>query len=151
MKASFYFIISLIVLALCSYLLLTGSSLLAKPIIDGVAFPYGTLITWVGLVALPFAIYSGVRRIKRPISFIHKVFSYVYNFFILLSLFWGFVSYYFASNWTFIFTQKSEFRGSIKASEYFWAYTVACIALPLMFLFLYWFYLLICYLRAKTK
>lgn len=50
------FITALAVIAICAYLLITGSPLLLRSLADDIYVPLGTFITWIGLIALPLSI-----------------------------------------------------------------------------------------------
>lgn len=145
-----FLLIPLSVLLICGFLILSGSSILTKPIVEGGSFPYGNLISWTALIALSLSIYFGINKINHPITFIHKTFSYAYRLLIILPVLWGFVSYYLASNWAFTFKQQKEFRGSSDAAEYFWLYTIVCVLFPLIYILLYWLILLAKHLKRKV-
>ncbi len=145
-----FLFIPLAILLLCSILIISGSSILTKPIVEGGRFPYGNLLSWVALIALSFSIYFGINKIYHPITITNKIFSYAYRFLITLPILWGLVSYYLANNWAFTFKQQKEFRGGSEAAEYFWLYTIVCAVFPLIYLLVYWLVLLFMHLKRKV-
>ena len=66
-KPQILFCLALLIIIVVLYLLITGSPILLDSIDLGVVrFPAGTLLTWLGLIALPTCIYSGSRRMRTP-------------------------------------------------------------------------------------
>jgi len=60
------FRISVVWTFIAIFLLTTGSDLLLIDIGYGSNFPLGTLVTWAGMISLPFAILLGVPGIYSP-------------------------------------------------------------------------------------
>ena len=151
MKAKPVFLISLIILIICTYLLASGSDILGKSLIKGQNLPVGTLVAWAGLVSLPLTFYAGMSKVKRTFTSARKIFRYAIMVFVILAALWGPVSYLLAGNWSFTFEQQAGFRGSIKASGYFWKYTIIIVVLTLVFMLFYFLYMLTEKQREKIK
>ncbi len=137
MKQKVCFGISLIIMVIAVILLTSGSSLLTIPVLNEIEMPLGTLISWIGMISLPAAIYYGNKNIYDPKSPGLKRYRNVVIILIAMSILWGFVCYLLADNWAFIFKQQSQFRGSASASIYFWIYTFMIALLPIVFLLVY--------------
>ncbi len=137
MKQKVCFGISLIIMVVVVILLSTGSNLLTIPFLTENQMPFGTVISWLGMISLPAAIYCGIKNIYKPQSPGLRRYRNVIIILITLSVLWGFLSYYLAGNWAFNFKQQAQFRGSAKASTYFWSYTFITAILPLVFLLVY--------------
>ena len=111
---------SLVLLSLSSILLITGSNLLTIPILKNPYIPFGNLITWLGLIALPLSIYLGFRRLYHPQAVVYKILGKVLVAFIILSLIWAPVCYALAGNFSFSFSEKKVFQGGQTALRIFW-------------------------------
>lgn len=122
-------------------LILTASPLLVRPIVPGASFPLGNLITWIGLVSLPLAIYTGIKELYRPKTKIQKGFRAVILLIILLNAAWGFVGYYLSGNWAFNFTNDPQ------SSLRYWNYIYFIVLSSLVFLLAFGIYRLIQYFR----
>ncbi len=64
----FLFYLSLIILLTSISLLISGSNILSKPVFNTTIFAYGSLITWLSLIALPMLIYTGFNKLYSPKS-----------------------------------------------------------------------------------
>ena len=149
MNSRITFFITLLVLIICTFLLVTGSDILVKPVIPGSGLPWGTIITWAGLIALPSTILSGIENIRHPGNAVFRILNIANKMAVFFALIWGLVSYYFANNWAFTFSQQTEFRGSIRASSFFWNYTLFIIILSLTLLIVYFPYKILNKRRSK--
>lgn len=149
MNRKIIFFITLLILIICTFLLVTGSDILVKPVVPGSGLPWGTIITWAGLIALPAAILSGIENIRHPGNIVFRILNIANKMAVFFALIWGFVSYYFANNWAFTFSQQTEFRGSIRASSFFWYYTFFIIVLSLTLLIVYFPYKILNKRRSK--
>ena len=148
---TFTFIIALAIFLSSLYLLISGSSLLALPIGKESGFPFGTLITWAGIIALPTVIYTGLGALHRPGNKVAVWYRKAIKALILLAASWGFVCYYLAGNWAFSFSGSApSFRGSTEAAPYFWYFSGLVVLLPLVFLLVYGIHRLV-WKRAKKK
>lgn len=142
MKARALTNISFIIIVSCLILIVTGSPVLTMPVIKGSAFPFGTLISWIGLIALTNSIYSGFNKINSSDSSDssdHRLFRFTFRSFIILAALWGFIGFLLAGNWAFTFQNHEEFRGSIEASKYFWVFTAALVSIPILLILIFWF------------
>lgn len=149
MNSRIIFLITLLILIICTFLLVTGSDILVKPVIPGSGLPWGTIITWAGLIALPATILSGIENIRLPGNAVCRILNIANKMAVFFALIWGFVSYYFANNWAFTFSQQTEFRGSTRASSFFWNYTFFIIILSLTLLIVYFPYRILNKRRGK--
>ena len=150
-KSTLLLLFSLLVLICSAYLLITGSPLLVKPLLHQPIVPMGTLITWMGIIALPYCILYGISNLRQPTNRISKRYRTVLNVLIMLAISWGLVSYFLADNWSFTFKQQSDFRGSTRASPYFWHYTKIVVAAPIVFLLIYGLHILILAIKNRIK
>lgn len=146
------FTIALANLLVSLYLLISGSSLLELPLGKDGGFPLGTLITWLGLIALPAAIYTGLGALHRSGNKATGWYRKIIKALIFLAASWGFACYYLAGNWAFNFSGSApSFRGSAKAAPYFWYYTTLVALLPLLFLLVYGMHRLIWKLLRRNN
>jgi hypothetical protein len=112
--------------------------------------PWGTIITWIGLIALPASVFFGIEKIRHPITIKFRILNFANKMAILFASIWGLLSYYFANNWAFTFRQQTEFRGSIRASSYFFNYTILIIAISLILLLVYFIHIILSKLKNKS-
>ena len=143
--------ISLLIFLAGVYFIITGSSILGEPVFKGTDFLYGTLITWISLSAFPLSIVTGIKNICSPATKANKIFRLLFRVLIIMSALWGFVSFFLANNWNFIFESKSGFRGGILASQIFWIYTALCVLMPIILLISYIIYRLYISIRKIQK
>ncbi len=128
-------LVSLAVFCLVIYLLMTGSSLLTYPLSESLGLPLGTLITWLGFLSFPGILYFGFPALRTPRSRIHRFLRTAWWIGLALALAWPFISFYLAANWSFSFRLQEAFRGSDRASYYFWHLCTATVVWPLLVLF----------------
>jgi len=122
-------------LLLAVFLLLTGSPLLLIELLEGSGFPLGTLIVWLGMIAIPLVILTGFSGFYQPKTRQQKAWRRLLLGFLLLAICWGGIGYLLAGNWAYNFSGSSpSFRGSPEAGRYFWTFSYATVALPLFFL-----------------
>ena len=138
MKANTVTYISSIILVSCLFLIVTGSPILNAPLYNGSAFPLGTLVSWIGIIAFAFTIYLSFNRIHHANNSFHRIIRIVSGSIVVLALFWGLIGFLFAGNWAFTFQNHDEFRGSIEASGYFWIFTATLILLPVLLFLILW-------------
>lgn len=132
---------SLVLLVIIAALLLYFEHpLLRHPVLFGI--PFGSLISWAGLVALPAAQLIGLyHKTKRDQDPRIGVFYIASLGALTLSLLWGALSYGLSGNWAFVFNQQQgSFVGSNEAESYFVYLSAATAALPLLILLLYLIY-----------
>jgi hypothetical protein len=123
------FIISLLVIIVVSTLLVSSSSVLVIGLGSDPYIPLGNILTWIGMIAFPISIYSGI---------FYKILKLLLFIAILLTVFWGVVSFYLADNWSANFGSQEGFRGSTRAANYFWNYNYLVVGLPLILLITFW-------------
>jgi hypothetical protein len=145
------FITALAVIAICAYLLITGSPLLLRSLADDIYVPLGTFITWIGLIALPLSIYIGVDRLYSPRKKNDRYISIILILFIILCSLWMPVCYGLAGNISFSFSEKTTFQGGQTAMKIFWIYTYTLVAGPLILLIVYWINTLIRNRKASAE
>ncbi|MCB0554951.1 MAG: hypothetical protein KDD02_15480 [Phaeodactylibacter sp.] len=148
-KTAFY--IFLILLVLCAFFLVTGSPLLEKPILREPLFPAGAIIAWVGILALPASIYFGIENIYTPRTKPHRAYNLILKILTVLALLWGLVCFALADNWNFSFKNQEPFRGSTRASVYFWYFNAMVVLVPLVFLAVYGVHGVITTLQKKRS
>lgn len=130
-------LLPLLLLLVCLFLIITGSPILAEPLMNELEIPRGTIISWLCIAMLPLSIIMGLRPIRKPISLVYRFYKRVFICFLLLGASWGLVSYYLAGNWAFTFSDTGVFRGSEKAFQFIVTYTFALISLTLLFLIIF--------------
>lgn len=124
--------ISLILVIIAAALLISGSDLLVYSVSESLELPLGTVSTWLGMIALPFAFLSSSERIwyKQEIG---KWYAYALWLSALLSTCWGIISYQLSGKWNFTFSGSSPtFVGSDEASEVFWLLSKITAGLPIV-------------------
>jgi predicted tellurium resistance membrane protein TerC len=125
-------ILPLLLLIGSSILLLEGLPILTEPVIEGYGLPFGTLITWVGIIMFPLSILMGIRKIRKPTSEVYHFYKRVFFVFTLLGVAWGGISYLLAGNWTYTFSNDETFKGSERAFNIFLIYTAVVISMTLL-------------------
>lgn len=124
--------ISTTVVLVAGFLLISGSELLLITLHEPSHLPSGTIITWLGLIALPVALLSTSEWL-----FLRKAHGKLYGTLLrlclLISTFWGFISYGLSGRWNFTFRGDSPtYVGSAQAGEIFWNLTYTLVALPVL-------------------
>ena len=128
-------IISLIVFFFAASCLISGSNILLYALLTEPYLPAGTLITWVGMVALPASLYFGFHFLNKPVSPIEKIFSVCIKISMLVSALWAPISALLSGNLSNSFTGKPQFQGGQLAMKIFWSYSYFVVILPLGILF----------------
>lgn len=114
---------------LVQYVLISSSPVLTRSAFASLGMPAGTLIAWVGLVALPAA------ALLARLQCLGRVGIRALLFALILAVAWGFVCFGLADNWSFNFSAAADgFRGSEAAGRLFWWYSLTAWALPLVVL-----------------
>ena len=128
-------LICLVVFCSVSYLLVTGSSSLNYLLSETMGLPLGTPVTWLGLLSLSGILYFGFSALRAPGNQTQRILRSAWIISLLLAVVWPFISYYLAANWSNSFAGGQEaFRGSDRASEYFWLLTKTTAVFPLLVL-----------------
>ncbi len=123
-KPQVIFSLLFLIVIVALYLLTTGSSILLEPIDLGLTrFPAGTLITWLGLIALPSCIYFGARRMREPESKFDQFVSKSLRGILIMALLWVPISYLLAGNLSFSFSGNLQYQGGPTASRIFFVFT----------------------------
>ena len=125
-------IVSLVVFCAASYLLVTGSPVLNQVASEALLMPWGTLITWFGLLSLPSLVYFVFPGIMHPATGVQRILKGFLLLSVVLALLWPLLSFYLAANWSYSFKAQEAFRGSARASVYFWNLVKFTAALPLL-------------------
>ncbi len=73
------FVLFLLTFILAVYSLVTAADYLVYPLINEPFVPIGTLLTWLGFVALPATVLFSTASLYSPQSSLGKVFSTVFN------------------------------------------------------------------------
>ena len=115
-----YFYCALLLTLSVILLLLTGSSLLTMALDSDGSIPFGTLITWTGMIALPLSIYWGIKELRKPSSKLNRILSGFLKVIIILGILWVPISYLLAGNLSFTFSEKETFQGGQDAMRWFW-------------------------------
>lgn len=137
-RSKILFIISLLIFLFSAFLLMTGSSVLLFELNKDPYIPLGTLITWLGIIALPMSIYWGVKNFRVPKRPIHKFLSNLLKLIILLAVLWVPISYGLAGNWSNTFTESATFQGGQLAMKIFWtlSYGIPLLAISVLLIHL---------------
>ncbi|WP_250436618.1 hypothetical protein [Hanstruepera flava] len=83
-KPNIYFYSCLILTLTVATLLATGSSLLTVSIDNNEVIPLGTIITWIGMIALPLTVYWGIKEMRKPSLTVHHILAGLLKIIILL-------------------------------------------------------------------
>ncbi|MBN1822422.1 MAG: hypothetical protein JXR31_12660 [Prolixibacteraceae bacterium] len=132
--------------------LVTASPLLTVDLSANNSFPLGTLITWMGITALPSFIYFAFPTIRKSKTRTSKIYKWVFLCLIFISALWGFTGLGLAGNWAFTFSDSAVgFRGGIEAGNWFWMFTFILVALPFITILIFFIHMLILYLISKRR
>ena len=132
-----FLIISLALLATAIVLLATGSSFLTVALWEEPYIPWGTFITWSGIIALPASIYFGISRIQVPETKIERLTASILKGLITMAILWIPICYLLSGNLSFSFGEKEGFQGGQEAMQVFWYFNYFMAAAPLVLLILY--------------
>ena len=136
-KRKVIFYISICILVVSSILLTTGSQILVASLSQNSNIPFGTFVTWLGMISLPSCMIFGINRIYHPLSKRDTNFSLAFRASGFLAILWLPVSYYLAGNISFSFAEKAEFQGGQLAMEIFWIFSYFVVAFPVILLILF--------------
>ena len=141
-RRKIFFYSALIVTLSTLLLLATGSSLLTLAIDPNKSIPFGTLLTWAGMMALPLSLYWGIKELRKPTKTPNRLLSACIKILILLGILWVPISYLLAGNLSFSFSEKDTFQGGQAAMRWFWRLSYGIPAGVLITALLYWMSLL---------
>ena len=130
----FGLLVSLIVFCTASYMLVTASPVLVHPASESLGLPWGTLITWFGLLSIPGILYFAFPTLSQPRTRVQQILKWAWILSLVLAVLWPFLGYYLAGNWSYSFQSQAEFRGSTQASYYYWNLVKTTAILPLLIL-----------------
>jgi hypothetical protein len=123
-------------------LLVTGSSLLTMGLDSDKSIPFGTLITWTGMISLPLTIYWGIKELRKPSSKLNRILSGFLKTIIALGILWVPISYLLAGNLSFSFSEKETFQGGQDAMRWFWRLSYGIGIGAILIITTYWISLL---------
>lgn len=123
-------------------ILVSGSSLLTMALDNSNRIPFGTLITWAGMVSLPLTVYWGVKKLRNPTTTLNKILSGFLKITITLGILWAPISYLLAGNLSFSFSEKETFQGGQTAMIWFWRLSYGIAIGAILTLVIYWISLL---------
>ncbi|RFF29510.1 hypothetical protein [Wenzhouxiangella sediminis] len=125
------------VLSASAFLLVTASPLLSRGVPGIESMPMGTLIAWLGIVALPLGIYSALGGLHPPRRAVDRATSAIMKALLTLAVAWVPISYGLSGNLAFTFERNAGFRGSENALFCFFYGTIGLVLAPLVVMLLY--------------
>lgn len=134
-----WFYISLLVMSITIFLLVTGSSVLTMALDKENTIPLGTFITWIGIISLPMSIFLGIKGLRRPTSSFINMLSNLLKLMLILAFLWLPICYFLAGNISFSFSEKETFQGGQTAMKWFWYFSYGVAIGPILILIIYWF------------
>ncbi len=144
-----YFFIALIATLSTTLLLVMGSPLLTVALDSDNSIPLGTLITWIGMISLPSAVYFGIKELRNPTGKLYRILSVFLKIIIVLGILWVPLSYALAGNLSFSFSEKETFQGGQTAMRWFWRLSYGIAIGSILVLVVYWISLL--FIKRKTE
>ena len=141
-RIQIYFYSALILTLITIILLITGSSLLTMALGSNKSIPFGTLITWVGMISLPLTIYWGIKELRKPSGKLNKILSRFLKIIIILGILWVPISYLLAGNLSFSFSENETFQGGQTAMKWFWRLSYGIGIGSILIISIYWISLL---------
>jgi hypothetical protein len=102
-------------------LLAFSSSVLVTAITP--TLPAGTIITWLGLMAVPSMLYFGIKEFRNPSTPFLRSLRWALTADLLMAILWIPISYALAGNLAFNFGHAKTGQGSVEAGELFWMFT----------------------------
>ena len=137
-KRKIYFYSALILTLSVIILLVTGSSLLTMALDSDETIPFGTLITWTGMITLPLTIYWGIKELREPSSKLNRILSGFLKIMLVLGILWVPIAYLLAGNLSFSFSEKETFQGGQAAMRWFWRLSYGIGIGTMLILSTYW-------------
>lgn len=141
-KRKIYFYSALILTIGVIVLLVTGSSFLILALNSNGKIPFGTLITWTGMISLPLTIYWGIKELRKPTNGLNRILSGFLKVIIVLGILWVPISYLLAGNLSFSFSEKETFQGGQDAMRWFWRLSYGIGIGAILIISTYWISLL---------
>ena len=141
-KRKIYFYSAVILTIGVITLLVTGSSLLTMALNSDKTIPFGTIITWIGMISLPLTIYWGIKELRKPSSKLNRILSGLLKTIIVLGVLWVPISYLLAGNLSFSFSEKETFQGGQDAMKWFWRLSYGIGIGAILIISTYWISLL---------
>ena len=141
-KRKIYFYCALILTLSVIILLITGSSILTIALDGDRTIPFGTMITWTGMISLPLTIYWGIKELRKPSSKLNGILSGFLKIILVLGILWVPLSYLLAGNLSFSFSEKETFQGGQDAMKWFWRLSYGIGIGAILTLIIYWISLL---------
>jgi hypothetical protein len=141
-KRKIYFYSALILTIGVIILLVTGSSLLNIALNSDETVPFGTLITWIGMISLPLTIYWGIKELRKPTNKLNRILSGFLKVIIVLGILWVPISFLLAGNLSFSFSEKETFQGGQDAMRWFWRLSYGIGVGAILIISTYWISLL---------
>jgi hypothetical protein len=130
----FGLLVSLVVFCVASYLLVTASPVLFQTASASLGMPWGTLVAWFGLLSIPSIVYFAFPGLRDPKSIMLRVLRWAWVVSLTLAILYPFLGFYLAGNWSYTFKTQVPFRGSTRASVYYWNLVKITAILPLLVL-----------------
>ena len=144
-----WFLASLAVFITALVLLFTGSPILDRSMSKTANIPWGTLITWLGMISSPLSVLLGIKNFRRPGNSFQKYLSLSLKTLILLALLWAPICYLLAGNIAFNFSGTEGFQGGQTAMKWFWRYSYGIPILSIVLLVIFWLTRIVGYLRRN--
>lgn len=144
------FIVWLFVFLSALALLFTGSPSLEYVLLKKPYLPFGTLISWLGMIALPMAIYWGSKKLRNPVNRINRFLSRILNILIVLAILWAPICFLLAGNPAFNFSEVEGFQGGQAAMRLFWAYSYGLPLICILLLLVFWLTAVVRKLRRNS-
>lgn len=137
-KRKIYFFGALILTLCTTVLLVTGSPVLSIALVNDPSIPFGTLITWSGMISLPLTIYWGIEEMRIPTGKLNKILSGFLKLMIISGILWVPISFLLAGNLSFTFSEKEIFQGGQLAMRWFWRFSYGIVIGTILTLIIFW-------------
>ena len=144
-----WFLTSLVIFIAVLTLLITGSPLLDKSMSKTANIPWGTLITWLGIISLPLSVYVSSKTLRLPESSLESYLSNILKAILILAFLWVPICYLLAGNIAFNFSETEGFQGGQTAMKWFWRYSYGIPIATLVILIVYWAIKIVAYMRRN--
>lgn len=131
-KKTVYYICLLIVIA-TAYLLLTGSELLLAALLKEPYIPFGSLLSWLALVAIG-GILKMSSNIFPQIQWSGKWFHRISLILFIGAILWAPICAILAGNFSFSFSGKNSLQGGQFAMKTFWIYSISLASISTLLL-----------------
>lgn len=111
--------------------MIMGAKILLYPLVKEPYFPFGNLLTAIGLIGFSGMFYFGIYSLYFPLSKREKIFSKLIKIAVALSILWIPVGYLLSGNLSNSFN-GTDLIGSVPKSTLFWIYTYGIIVFPIV-------------------